>query len=258
MRVDPNNRLVADSLEADWNAKLRALNEAQESYERQRTEDQKVLTSGEMSRVNELTTSFPKLWCDQKVADQDRKRMLRLLIEDVTLSRSDAIKVNIRFKGGATRTLSLPPPKNWCKMRLTDESVITALDQLLNTHTDAEAAIELNRRGMVTGTGIRFQSQLVAWLRTEYRLKSRFDRLRETGLLTAQEMAEQLGVTIATIRIWQRHGMLAGTKFNEKHQYLYRPPGANPPMKKFGWKLSERPQAAKSHNDPSQKVHHEA
>jgi DNA invertase Pin-like site-specific DNA recombinase len=258
MRVDPNNRLVADSLEADWNAKLRALNEAQESYERQRAEDLKVLSAGDMSRVKELTTSFPKLWSDQKVTDQDRKRMLRLLIEDVALTRSDAIKVDIRFKGGASRTLSLPPPKNWCEMRSTDESVIAALDELLNTHTDAEAAAELNRRGMVTGTGIRFHGQVVARLRTEYKLKSRFDHLRETGLLTAQEIADQLGVTIATIRIWQRHGLVTGTKFNEKEQYLYQQPGANPPMKKFGWKLSERPQAAKSHNDPLPKVHHEA
>lgn len=258
MRVDPSNRLVADSLEADWNAKLRALNEAQESYERQRDEDQKVMNTEEISRVKGLATSLPKLWKDPKVSDQDRKRMLRLLIEDVTLSRSDAIQVNIRFKGGATRSISLPIPKKSWQMRSTDSAVIAELDRLLSTHTDGEAAAELNRRGMVAGSGIPFHSQMVARLRTDYSLKSRFDRLRESGLITAEEMAEKLNVTIATIRIWHRHGMLSGSQFNDKKEYLYQPPGANPPMKKFGWKLSERPQAAQSHNNPSPRVHHEA
>lgn len=258
MRVDPNNRLVADSLEADWSAKLRALNEAQETYERQKTEDQRILNDGEKSRVRDLATSFPSLWGDQRVSDQDRKRMLRLLIEDVTLFKTDTIKVNIRFKGGATREIILPQPKMSWELTMTDAAVIAELNRLLNTHTDGEAAAELNRLGMTTGTGIRFHNQVVARLRTEYGLKSRFDRLRETGLLTAGEIAKALGVTIQTIRIWHRNGMVVGTRFNDKNEFLYQPPGATPPIKKFGWKLSERPQAARLHNDSSPEVHHEA
>ena len=87
MQVDPKNRLVADALEADWNERLRALTEAQEQYERQRQADRAVLDQESRSRILALTTDFPKLWNDPKTPDRERKRMARLLIEDVTLTR---------------------------------------------------------------------------------------------------------------------------------------------------------------------------
>ena len=89
LQVDPKNRLVADALEADWNEKLRALTEAQEQYERQRQADRAVLDQESQSRILALTTDFPKLWKDPKTPERERKRMVRLLIEDVTLSKGE-------------------------------------------------------------------------------------------------------------------------------------------------------------------------
>ena len=89
MQVDPKNRLVADTLEADWNERLRALTEAQEQYERQRQADRAVLDQESRSRILALTTDFPKLWKDPKTPDRERKRMARLLIEDVTLIKGE-------------------------------------------------------------------------------------------------------------------------------------------------------------------------
>ena len=111
LQVDPKNRLVADALEADWNSKLRALTEAQEQYERQRQADCAILDKESQSRILALTTDFPKLWKSPKTPARERKRMIRLLIEDVTLSKGEQTTVEVRFKGGATRTLSLPPPQ---------------------------------------------------------------------------------------------------------------------------------------------------
>jgi hypothetical protein len=87
MQVDPKNRLVADALEADWNERLRALTAAQEQYERQRQADRAALDQESRSRILALTTDFPKLWNDPKTPDRERKRMARLLIEDVTLTK---------------------------------------------------------------------------------------------------------------------------------------------------------------------------
>jgi hypothetical protein len=109
MQVDPKNRLVADALEANWNERLRALTNAQENYERQRQIDQAPLDQESQSRILALTADFPKLWKDPMTPQRERKRMARLLIEDVTLSKGEQITVEVRFKGGATRTLSLPP-----------------------------------------------------------------------------------------------------------------------------------------------------
>jgi hypothetical protein len=100
MSVDPANRLVADSLEAHWNDRLRALSEAHEEYARCREQDARVLTEKHSSTILALAADFPRLWNAPGTADRDRKRMIRLLLEDVTLNRDDKqISLQIRFKG---------------------------------------------------------------------------------------------------------------------------------------------------------------
>jgi hypothetical protein len=106
LHVDPANRLVADSLEADWNEKLRALSDAQAQYERQRENDRLSLSDEHRARIGALATEFPRLWQDPNTPDRERKRMVRLLIEDVTLIKQGAITLHVRFKGGATQTIS--------------------------------------------------------------------------------------------------------------------------------------------------------
>lgn len=66
MQVDPANRLVADTLEGDWNAKLRALAQAQDDYQRQRASDRVVYTEQDRQRVMQLVTDFPAAWNDPK------------------------------------------------------------------------------------------------------------------------------------------------------------------------------------------------
>jgi len=129
MQVDPNNRLVADALEADWNDKLRALTEAQEQYEQQRQKDKVVLDDQTRQKVLALAQDLPKLWRDSHTSDQDRKRMVRLLIEDVTLIGAKKITAHIRFKGGTSRTLVLPRPLRAWQERMTSPEVIQQIDQ---------------------------------------------------------------------------------------------------------------------------------
>ena len=52
LRIDPDNRLVAASLEAEWNSKLRALSEAEQNYERQRQADQLKISEAQESRFS--------------------------------------------------------------------------------------------------------------------------------------------------------------------------------------------------------------
>ncbi len=84
MHVDPANRLVADSLEAEYNEKLRALGQAQDNYEQQCIDDRKVLSEVHRKQLFSLTQDFPAIWSDPKTPHRERKRMLALLIEDVT------------------------------------------------------------------------------------------------------------------------------------------------------------------------------
>ena len=82
--MDPANRLVADSLEADWNNKLRALTAAQEQYEEQRKIDRAAISEQQRASIAALAHDFPRLWQNPKTPDRERKRLVRLLLEDVT------------------------------------------------------------------------------------------------------------------------------------------------------------------------------
>jgi DNA invertase Pin-like site-specific DNA recombinase len=258
MRVDPNHRLVADSLEADWNHKLHALTEAQQNYERRREQDHKLSTSEQRSAILALASDFPRLWHDKNTPDRERKRMVRLLLEDVTLNRAQQITLHIRFKGGAHKTLILPLPLNAWQRSKTSPAIVQQIDHLLEHHTPAQIAALLNKQGLVSGTGKAFHSKLVTRIQCRYGLKSHYDRLREAGLLTLQEMANVLGITPARVKIWHHHGLLRGHVYSDKNECLYDHPGNNPPRKAQGIKLTQRIPDDKVITDRTKEVQYEA
>ncbi|CAP41744.1 recombinase family protein [Bordetella petrii] len=258
LRVDPDNRLVADSLEAHWNDKLRALAEAHEEYARRCKQDAHVLTQEHCSAILALASDFPRLWSDPATPDRERKRMVRLLLEDVTLNRDEQISVQIRFKGGARRSLHLPLPLCSWKLHVTPSTVVEEIDRLLNDHTPLQIAAILNERGVTSGAGAAFHPQLVARLARNYQLKPRYERLRERGLLTLEEMADKLQVTPTTVKIWLRHGLLRGHAYSDKNECLYEEPGDDAPRKTLGAKLSQRRLDATVLSDRTKGVQYEA
>jgi DNA invertase Pin-like site-specific DNA recombinase len=245
MRVDPDNRLVADSLEAEWNNKLRTLSETQQERERQREQDRKILSDQQRVAILALATNFPRLWRDPNTPDRERKRMVRLLLEDVTLVRGEDITLHIRFRGGATKTLTVPVPLNAWQQRATNPAVVKEIDRLLDHRTYAQIAATLNGRGMHSGEGKPFTSRIVARIQRSYGLTPRYDRLRKAGMLTGEEMAAALGISQQWVKIWKRHGLIRGHACTDKNDCLYEHPGDNPPRKAQGVKLSQRRLAGK-------------
>jgi hypothetical protein len=233
LRVDPDHRLVADALEAEWNAKLRALAEAQDELERAQAATRRGLSEGERAAVRALAADFPRLWRDPRTPDRERKRMARLLIEDVTLRKGDQLVAQVRFRGGATETLTLPRPRPVVLDRQTDPAIVAELDRLLEAHTDGEAAAALTAAGYQSRDGRVFHRQLVVDLRRSHRLPSHKDRLRARGWLTEREMAAALGVATQTVEAWWRRGHLRAERANDKGERFYEPPGDHIPAK---WK----------------------
>jgi DNA invertase Pin-like site-specific DNA recombinase len=240
MRVDPDNRLVADTLEADWNHKLRAFTEAQREYERRCEQDRQILNEEKRASILALAQDFPRLWRDPATEDRDRKRMIRLLIEDVTMIREEQITLHLRFRGGADKTVTLPNPLRSWESWMTDSEVVGKIDELLNTQTFGEIAESLNKSGFRSGKGLRFTSRYIARIQKQYSLRSRFDRLRTSGMLTVKEMARVLSVNPTTVRIWAAHGLLRAHAYTDKPECLYEPPTSDMPRKAQGTKLSSR------------------
>lgn len=240
LRVDPDNRLVADSLEADWNDKLKMLTEAQQLCDRQREQDRQAVSEQQRAAILTLASSFPQLWRDPSTPDRERKRIVRLLLEDVTLIRGEQITLHLRFKGGAHRTIQLPLPLRSWEQRQTSQEAVKEIDRLLDVKTYPEIAAQLNQSGLLSGEGKPFTARIIARLQRSYSLMSRYDRLRKAGMLTLEEMADVLGLHPQRVKIWHRHGLIRGHAYNGKNDCLYEHPGDNPPRKAQGVKLSNR------------------
>jgi DNA invertase Pin-like site-specific DNA recombinase len=242
LAVDPGNRLVADTLEADWNDALRALQAAEEEYERASAAAQATLGEEQKQRIRALAADFPALWSNPATPQRERKRMVRLLIEDVTLAKTDQIHAHVRFCGGDTRSLTLAVPLNAWKARETNADTLALLDSLLDQHTDAETAAALNAAGHRSGEGKRFSARIVLALRRDHNLPSHADRLAGRGLLTLPEIAARLGVHASTIKTWHRAGLLTSERANDKNERRFHPPTPGDPrlVRQLGRSLSDR------------------
>jgi hypothetical protein len=240
MLVDPGNRLVADTLEAVWNDKLRALAQAREERERARQQDQLLLDDAIRQRLITMTTDFKKLWNDPTTPNRERKRLLACIIEDATLIKlpvEGITNIHVRFKGGKTEILTALNPKSSAQQVKTPPMIVQLVDKLLDNHIYAEIADILNEQGLRPGGSARpgrsdtcFTALRVAYLVHRYALRSRYDRLRDRGMLSAAEAAARLGVHEATVVHWAEYDMITRHAHNA-HAYLYELPQANLPAK---------------------------
>jgi len=237
MMVDPANRLVADTLESDWNEKLRTLAKARDERERARIEDRIAIDGAIRERLVAMTTDFMQLWSDPSTPNRERKRMLAYVIEDATLvKRPDdrTTMIHVRFRGGQTTTLTTVNPKaSWEKVK-TPTEIVELVDRLLDHHIYDEIAGILKERGLRPGGaawpgrgGAEFTGKRVQYIVHTYRLRSRLTRLRARGLLTKKEIAGRLGIHASTLTRWVEHGIIKAHAYNG-HAWLYEEPSTYP------------------------------
>jgi DNA invertase Pin-like site-specific DNA recombinase len=250
MMVDPANRLVADTLEADWNDRLRALAKARDDRERARRDDQIAIDDATRDRLVAMTTDFKQLWSHRSTPNRERKRMLAYLVEDVTLVKlagEGTTKIHVRFRGGETATLTTANPKaSWEKVK-TPSEIVELVDRLLDDHLYEEIAEVLNARGLRPGGAAwpgkgaaRFTAARVQYLVHTYGLRLRVDRLRARGLLTKKELAERLGIHASTLTSWVKHGIIKAHACNG-HAWLYEEPSTRQPKHSSRWdRLTDR------------------
>ena len=240
MLVDPGNRLVADTLESDWNDKLRTLVKVREDRELAKQDDERILGDAVRERLIAMTSDFKRLWADPGTPNRERKRMLDHIIEDATLVKLPAegtTMVHVRFKGGRTTTVMTLNPKSSAQQVKTPAKTVELIDQLLDEHICSEIAELLNEQGIRPGGavragrgGTRFTALRVAYLARSYGLRSRYDRLRDRGMLTKAEAAARLGVHECTLVRWATLGLVSRHPYNEL-SYLYEEPAPDLPTK---------------------------
>lgn len=224
MLVDPANRLVAAGLEAEWNARLAELAAIEDELTRFRADVQQQLSADMRKRIFSLTSDLARLWADPAVIDRERKEILALLIEDVTLlSEHTEITAHVRLRGGACRSLSLTRTTVAPRKR-TPPHVVARIDQLLNIGDDAIVAQNLNDAGIKNWRSSPFTKGQITNVRKGRNLRSHRERRRADGYATAGELAARYNVTRTTIRYWAQHGLLERCSCGHRHRWYYRVP----------------------------------
>jgi len=195
MLVDPANRLVAAGLEAEWNARLSELAAAEEELTRFRAGTQEQLSADMRRRILALTRDLPQLWADSAVIDRERKEILALVIEDVTIcSERTKITADIRLRAGTCRSLTLTRSTIAPRKR-TPSELVSRIDQMLELGDDQIVAEQLNAQDIHNWRNNPFTKGQIGNIRKGRGLLSHRDRRHAEGYATAGEMAVRYRVT---------------------------------------------------------------
>ncbi len=145
--------------------------------------------------------------------------------------KDDEIKIHVRFRGGATTTLSLPLPRQIWQGRTTSPQALDRIAQLLEQeHAHGQIAATLNAEGFTTGAGNPLTGASVHWLGYAHGLTNLRQRLRDAHWLTAKEIGAEVGVGRDTLRRWRNNGHFLARLCNDKGEWLYRPASEQPPL----------------------------
>jgi len=219
--VEPEYRLVARSLERDWNEKLTALDQLEWDYTEMRPTAWSPVSEAERQGIIDLVHDLPAVWRAKTTTHAERKHVVRLLLKDVMLTKLEkAVRVDVRWQTQACSTLEVPRPKPAYVIRRTAPEVLECIRQWAPDHTDIEIAERLNQEGYRSGQGGAFTASKVDWLRYAYGIKSGCPLgpaacphgQRGDGRYSARTAADLLNVTVSTIADWCKAGKLDGVQ----------------------------------------------
>lgn len=215
--VDPDNRLVARGLEAEWESHLRALEAAEAELIRREQQSPRVLTAEERQTILSLGTDLDSVWSAPTTTERDRKELLRTVIEQVVVAVDRDKKqahLTLLWRGSLTSELDVNLPHSQPAPIRTDEDTVQLLRRLAAHYPDAVIAGILNRQGRTTATGRRFTTNRVCSLRTHWSIP-RFQPPSESPQGEPEPVpinmaAETLGVAPSTVHRWLNEGFIAG------------------------------------------------
>lgn len=227
--VDPDNRLVARSLERRWEETLQAERQVRDDYDRFLREQPPQLSREERARIAALSSDLPALWHAPGTADQDRKEIIRHLVEKVVVhvkNDSEYVDVAIQWQGGfVSRHEVVRPVKSYEQLRDFDKLMDRVAELRREGHTAAQIAECLNREGFSPPKRCgAFFPELVRQL------------LRRRGLANEKAYAGQLGpnewwlpklaeavpVSAGKLADWARRGWVHSRKTPAQRLWVLR------------------------------------
>lgn len=221
--VDPDNRVVARTLEREWNEKQKALEELELKYDDVRRKNKVDLSEDDRRRVLALATDLPRVWNSPTTTHVERKNLLRMLIREITISPIDIpsrmTRVQVLWQTGAVTDLTVPRPDRFAASaaRAIPAAALDIMwDMTKKGRKCSQIADVLNAKGILTGRGKPWSARSVMWTRADHGIRrpeelpssKRLPDRRKDGLYSIHGVAARFRVTEDIVRYWIVQGWL--------------------------------------------------
>lgn len=211
--VDPANRLVAATLEQRWELALRELEGLRQQYQRYREKQTPTLSPEQQAQVHLLANDLPRLWQATTTTPKDRKRILRLLLKDITLEKRSATHqaiLHLRWQGGATEDLTVELPLSTADRWRYPEAFVSKVRHLAQQQTDQQIAFSLSQEGLRSAKGQPFTAGIIAWVRHKHHIPAPV--LQQPGELTVPQLAQKFAVSQNVVYYWVEKGLVTARR----------------------------------------------
>jgi len=224
LNTDPANTLVAKRLESDWNEKIRTYEERAAAYDKENVTAMDMVSQEVRDRLVAMATDFRSLWHNPEVTNEEKKRMIRFLVETVLITQyDDYIHLTIRFKTGTVKELDIergkPSYETW---RTPPDALKIIGDCLAEFKTTLEIADILNKHGLVSGKGLPYTRQLVNSIIKFNNLKSLEERFTEMGYVPQKDIVKLTSLSGKAIKKLRDKQIIQEYKVSANMQYWYR------------------------------------
>jgi hypothetical protein len=209
--VDPANRLIAATLEQRWNDALQRLQDLETELAAFERRAMRAVTAEQKKQILQLASDFPRLWRSPTTTPRDRKRILRLLVRDITVTKGPepkVVRLHVRWQGGATETLQLQLPPNRADMVRYPEAFVARIRELAVNHYDDEIVALLRAKGQMSSTGKPHSLETIKWIRYKHRIPAP----RPPEGLSVHQVSKRYAVSPSVVYYWLSRGVVTARR----------------------------------------------
>ena len=219
--VDPSNRLIAATLETRWNDAMQRLHDLEAELAAFEQKTMRAVTAEQKRQILQLAKDFPRLWAASTTKPRDRKRILRLLVRDITVLKGPEpklVRLQVRWQGGETETLQIQMPQNRADVIRYPEAFVARLRELAVDHHDDEIVALLRKDGQKSSTtGKPIALGTVKWLRYKHRIPA---PKPPPGTLNVRQVREKYGVSLWVVHYWIERGIISAAHRTRNAPYV--------------------------------------
>jgi DNA invertase Pin-like site-specific DNA recombinase len=217
-QVDPENRLVASTLEQRWNDALIELEDVKNQIaELQKKEN--IINSQQRVDVLRLAEDLPRLWRCDTTSSKDKKRILQLLIQDITVEKPERGRaiLHVRWQGGQCETLDVQLPRPSAERWRHDDALVQRVRELAQDYSDEEMAARLNAEGLKSNKGNAFTRSSISWIRHKHKIPPVDKKKPEER--TVQDVAQQFEVSHGVVYYWIANKIITARRLTRGSPY---------------------------------------